>query len=446
MRHGNGVNKEKLSMSNPTAKKKCSLDSTCSEESGFIYMDGPEYLLHKEHFLMHNKKQSLRSQSSDTNLNQKMSTVRRSSSAVSQRLFSSSTKSTAAKQKAERFNSLGCENSPKLGDRRSEKTILAKAFSAGNSRNPYSGSHTTSSLPRRMTLLKTGKRNVEKSNQEFFSGDEPKSPQFSFIGENSQCNRKQSMIHGRYEEELGLEKLETSLPGQRSRKQSPSPTPRKCGNHQSRRTENKESAAKKTAKASSTAPIGRKNYDNAAPGVYRSLPRRPKSSTAPIVPIKKTPCGGDSSSGLRPRFAQGDKQSATQEVSINSAGSPKNVTTIKITKTTLATPNTSASQCPNIGEIKKSVRDVIDLEGEMEGTKIPGRVKKPHHHGSDMSIRSSSSNSKQTKAQTRAAITGVWLQYKSEVENAMQFKPDHGGQYKVLKEMLTNNKVKKVKI
>jgi len=486
MRHGNGVKKEKLSITNPSVKKKCSLDSTCSEDAGFVYIDGPDFLLHKEHFLMHNKKISIRSQSSDTNMDPKMSTgeksvaVRRSSSAVSQRLFLSSTKSTAAKQKAERINSLGNESSLKISDRRCEKTNLAKAFSAGYSRSQYTGSQTTSSLPRRMTMMKTGKRNVEKMDSGNFSSNdaEQMSPNFSFIGENSICNRKQSMIHGRSDEELSFQDLQKSAPGQRSRKQSPSPTPKKYGNHQSRKTANKnESSAdrsiKKTAKASSTAPVGRSKDISSLSGVYRSLPRRPKSSTAPIVPIKKTSVPRDSSCGSRPRFAQGDKQSAKQEVSINCAGSPKNVTTIKITKSMPCPPNISY-ECANISETKMqadlSASDLIALDSEsnhmhvnrlIEGvkngcstpnTRLQGRGKKSNLHGSDVSLNKgnttplrSSSTNRQNKSQIRADISATWLQLKSDIENAMQQKPDHGGQYKELKEMLMNNKVEKAK-
>ena len=37
-------------------KKKCSLDSTCSEDSMYEHCPGPEILLHRENFLIYNKK------------------------------------------------------------------------------------------------------------------------------------------------------------------------------------------------------------------------------------------------------------------------------------------------------------------------------------------------------------------------------------------------------
>ena len=37
-------------------KKKCSLDSTCSEDSTYEHCSGPEIFLHRENFLIYNKK------------------------------------------------------------------------------------------------------------------------------------------------------------------------------------------------------------------------------------------------------------------------------------------------------------------------------------------------------------------------------------------------------
>ena len=37
-------------------KKKCSLDSTCSEDSMYEHCPGPEILLHRDNFLIYNKK------------------------------------------------------------------------------------------------------------------------------------------------------------------------------------------------------------------------------------------------------------------------------------------------------------------------------------------------------------------------------------------------------
>ena len=37
-------------------KKKCSLDSTCSEDSTYEHFSGPEIFLHRENFLIYNKK------------------------------------------------------------------------------------------------------------------------------------------------------------------------------------------------------------------------------------------------------------------------------------------------------------------------------------------------------------------------------------------------------
>ena len=80
-----------------------------------------------------------------------------------------------------------------------------------------------------------------------------------------------------------------------------------------------------------------------------------------------------------------------------------------------------------------------------------GRGKKTNLHGSDGSlnkgnttpIRSNSVN-RQNKSQIQADISATWQQLKSDIENAMQQKPDHAGQYKELKDMLSNNKVKQV--
>lgn len=108
--HGDRVKKEKSTTEVSRVRKKCSLDSTCSEDSGYSG-SGPEMFIHREDFLMYNRKVSLRSQSTDGVTERKRSQEdpsltpilpRRSSSAMAQRLFTSSTRSTAAKQKEER--------------------------------------------------------------------------------------------------------------------------------------------------------------------------------------------------------------------------------------------------------------------------------------------------------------------------------------------------------
>ena len=57
--HGDSVKKERAFQEVPKVKKKCSLDSTCSDDSGYEHIDGPELMIHRQNFLMHNKKVSV---------------------------------------------------------------------------------------------------------------------------------------------------------------------------------------------------------------------------------------------------------------------------------------------------------------------------------------------------------------------------------------------------
>lgn len=150
---------------------------------------GSDVLIHKKDFLIHIKKLSLRSQSSDcaseSSRKDSPAVQRRSSSAVTQR-------SSVATR-----NSLPTSLTPAKAHRSLERKAATGL--------KYSGSQSTSSIPRR--IVKENQEKIRAVNQTVNSQPDksgdlgPVTSILSFVGDFQQEQRKESLIHGHEEEE-----------------------------------------------------------------------------------------------------------------------------------------------------------------------------------------------------------------------------------------------------
>jgi len=400
---------------------------------------GSDVIIHKKDFLIHIKKVSVRSQSSDCATERKSSSEespslpKRSSSAFAQRLSTSCRKTTATKQKSD-----NAENHQSL-ERKN-----ANGLQGIKHKMQYSGSHSTSSLPRRIVS------NVEnrKANSDNISKNDDGAvmSMLSFVGDIPSEHRKYSIVHGLSDDDNLIEQNKEEKVGHKKKVQSPSPITRK---KEVKSTDNqpivniKKATVKKPLQVSKTAPVS--IYKNASSSIpaYKSLPRHVKSTgsaTAPITPTFQRKAVAKFDKRLKTQYADTDGEDNEGRKSI-------------LRQKSSAYPKKVSSEYPSYSVFKNQeglkFSGICPPECDSDKFEKGGSIRKGYSatlrqrllgNSSSFPLESHVSLPKSIKANGKAELASIWLQLKNDIENAMGKKPDHVGQYKELKEIFKQAK------
>ena len=261
----------------------------------------------------------------------------------------------------------------------------------------------------------------------------------SFVGDIPSENRKHSLVHGLSDDENQAKQNKGKLVPPKSRIQSPSPRKKDVRNNTDQPAVNlKRTTIKKPLQMSFTAPVSmNKNASSSIPA-YKSLPRHLKSTgsaTAPITPIfqRKTPAKLNKS--FKTQHADTDGEDNEGRKSIlrqKSSQYPKKV----------------SSEYPSYSVFKNQeglkFSGVCPPECDSDKFEKGGAIRKKYSatlrqrllgNSSSFPLETHMSLPKCIKANGKAELASIWLQLKSDIENAMGKKPDHVGQYKELKEI-----------
>ena len=391
-----------------------------------------------------------------------------SSTAGVTRLFSSNNR--ASKLRAERVSSTGSEASY-LSQVRNPHRSLERS-GGGKARVAYTGSHSTSSLPRRgkeeegvVRRRSKEEEGVRKRSKEeelvrkrSKDVDEPPGgPLFTFLasGPPATERRRGSLVKGESTESLDRREE------QRVRRQSPSPLPRQKVAVSKSVTKDigKPKEGKKVATTPTKKPEVRRvaRPSTTAPVRAATLPRSSRlaggSSTAPIIaaaassstaPIIRRPLALAASSPT-PR-----RKEAPAAVIATDA---RNKTTIKITKSLPATKKVSFEYSGRAGEVQVqpglALTDYHPAPPPRKGLLGSVRVS-DRHGGSDLSLNRRGRGGEEVRGSTPTLVrkgggggggaeelAETWLRLKEDIEEAMGRKPEtRTGQYKELSAML----------
>jgi len=407
-------------------------ESIVLSEMGDEYV-GSDVMIHKKDFLIHIKKVSVRSQSSDCATERKSSceespgVQKRSSSAFAQRLSSSTRKTTGAKE------------SHQYLERRN-----ANGLQGVNHKMQYSGSHSTSSLPRRgLACSDTAKVNPEKVSK---NGSGAVTSILSFIGDPPSEQRKQSVVDGVSDEESVKKSSKEKLLTSKNRIQSPSPITRKKeikSNAEQAVISTKKSILKKPLQTSVTAPLsGVKNTPSNMPP-YKTLARHVKSSgssTAPITPTFQRKSVARLNKKLKTQYADTDGEDNEGR---------RNVLRQKCS----AYPKKVSSEYPSFNVFKNQeglkFSGIYPPEYDSDKFEKGGAIQKKYSatlrqrllgNSSSFPLECQATLPKSIEANGKAELAAFWLQLKNDIETAMGRKPDHMGQYKELGEIFKQAK------
>lgn len=397
-RHGQGVRKERSVKDLPKASKSCSheLHESSSDES-FL----PDLLMTRSRL-----KTANRSQSSDCTPSRSPmlpANKRSNSAAVAHRLFSSPTKATSAKLRAERTASDGKAMSAAM------KTIN-KAGSNFNSMN---------NLNRRVKLNRSLEEHDGDSGHFSSDNDQASGPRFGFVQPlSSSEQRKRSLITGASDDELSIADLRQKRRdfglhlGSRAhqgsgvhRKESPSPGPKGRYGDRGRRSSDEYSE-------SSTSPPATPSPDT--PGGTRSISMKPwtESRELAATAARRTASSGSHSGVKKSGIGFGSSSSRF----VGNASAHRN-------KSKPAPLNKSSSD----GVQNADLNDLNRSRLNRDGAKKLGRTTSDPRSGTKKGGASA--------ARGKDNVAKAWLQFKEDIESAMQRKPNQG-YYKTLSDMM----------
>ena len=414
--HGHGVKKERASRELPAVRRTCSNDinNSSSDES---MANTPDLLM------MHDNRKRLvngRSQSSDcASPRCGTPTGRRSNSAVAQRLYSSPTKSTTAKVRAERTASDGRAMSLEV-QRLHRSFVTATGYTS------------MSSLPRKFKLNRVGGTQSADPEHEHDSGhfssdtEGPSSRHhFGFVdGLAASEKRKQSIILGVSDDELSMEELRqkqrrerrdylqqrhNSPRGMTTRKESPSPGPKKRMEDRGRRSSDDYSEGDSSSSPPATP----------SPLITRSISSHPRSGRGEANVARRTASSGSKKVKGGGGYAFGSSVSRFSSDKKN--GSP-------------------AKKKPLPAPLNKSSSDGVQNAYPPGQPSYQAQQLTQQHQqqlsrtSSDPRV-SSQRSADHRKRENKDVVAKAWLQFKADVENALQKKPNHGF-YKNLSDMM----------
>ena len=402
-------------------KKSNANHSSVRDDSDYEYLSSPEVIIHKKDFLIHIKKVSARSQSTDCATERKRTpdgsySPRRSSSANAQRLSNKNGK--VAETKNSNMNrTFSSEGNVYLKSEKNHIKSLRRhdgkrgtASQKQKAKNCYGGSHSTTSLQRSVAAFSSGE-SFEKAENSKNDSTEFGFPSFSAvdsIGENPDEVRKKALIHG-----FSNEISQNCLPLSKDRK----------------RTDKRHH---KLIQTSQSTPMSKTRIPQPSSPSTKSLPRRVKFAGSLSAPLP----------------LEGQSQKCTTPKKVRKA--PKNDAMLVYPKK-VSSEYTSA----NVFKISEGINlsDYDNVEPSSENNKS-GKKRgynitwRQRLLGSATSLQNGSSTSLygeiSRKVTGRAELEATWLQLKADIENAMAMKPDNAGEYKDLRVILKSPRKDKV--
>ena len=418
------------------------------KSSSVQYLPSTEVIIHRNDFLMHINKNSFRSQSIDCALERKHSSdraatlPRRSSSAVGQK------KSELSSVKGRRHGQDYTQTMHHSLERK-----RASGLSGMKARMLYSGSHSTSCLPRNDQIRKN--RHKEKDEKNANNEENSKNGKSANDEKNGKVEKNQettvtSFLSFLEQPPSEMMRKHLNLGTSHEKMQTKSiDTLTLLSSENDKYIENLKTdvdekkvkikvagKVKKVLQGSLTAPVTKSRIPTPSIPSYNSLPRKVKfagSLSAPISGIKKTgPSSSVFSSDVNIRVKQTHAQMEGNNVKNVKKVYPKKVSSEYASKVGLKVVDGLCLSDYNNLDTKS------DQNSNNRGYNTTWRQRLLG--SSTPSQAGPTPNSVRDKVAGKADLVAKWLKLKTDIENAMARKPEKAGVYKDLREMFNSPK------